>query len=73
MTSCNVSRTCRCGAALPGRCRDGGWGGGWEPVEKVGRGIVEHVEEGPRPNLIRRSNSSEKVSISRGSSGKGED
>ena len=66
-------------------------------VENVGRGIVEQVEEGPRPNLenkmmrkeigvemmkkekegaddlkildlIRRSNSSEKVSMSRGSS-----
>ena len=39
-------------------------------MEKVGRGMVEQVEEGPRPNLIRRSNSSENASMSRGLSEK---
>ena len=42
----------------------GGWGGA-EEEEKVGRGMVEQVELGPRPNLILRSNSSEKASMSR--------
>ena len=48
------------GAALPGR-GGGGWGG---PTEKVGLGMVEHVEEGPRPNRILKSNSSENASMS---------
>ena len=58
-----AGRLCWCRAALPGR-----GGGGWEGAEeeKVGRGMVEHVELGPRPNLILRSNSSEKASISSG-------
>ena len=81
--------TWRWGAALPGLCKGGCAGCGLEllptdEVENVGRGIVEHVEEGPRPNLgvfillmmkiyhwtnlILISNSSEKVSMSRGSS-----
>ena len=58
-----AGRLCWCRAALPGR-----GGGGWEgaELEKVGRGMVEQVELGPRPNLILRSNSSEKASISSG-------
>ena len=57
---------CCCRAALPGR---GGGGCDGAVEEKVGRGMVEQVELGPRPNLILRSNSSEKASISSGLSG----
>ena len=58
-----AGRLCWWRAALPGR---GGGGSEGAEEENVGRGMVEQVELGPRPNLILRSNSSEKASISSG-------